>query len=139
VALLGDTNNGAAKAAGYLQTHLDHDGQLPSFLHTHWLAGGLWHRLHWHESSERVFAYLGKRMNDLAVSHLSWLITTACAAGVPTQHPLVDKAASLLEQRQREDGCWPSEDGPSQDVHATLEAMRALWLCGRVVKQSGAG
>jgi hypothetical protein len=135
LALLGNTNNGISKAAAYLHAHLDQDGHLPSFLHTHWLAGGLWRKLNWQESSERVFEYLGTRINDLAASNLSWLITTACAAGVPTNHQFVDKAASLLQQSQRDDGCWSSEDGPSQDVHSTLEAIRALWLCGRVVKQ----
>lgn len=135
LALLGNTDNRASKTAGYLQAHLDKDGRLPSFLHTHWLAGGLWRKLNWQESSERVFEYLSQRINDLAVSNLSWLITTLCAAGVTTKHHLVDKAASLLEQSQHGDGRWPSEDGPSQDVHSTLEAIRALRLCGRVAIQ----
>jgi hypothetical protein len=136
LALLGDPDKSASKAANYLQQHLDQDGHLPSYLHTHWLAGGLWYKLNRHKSAERVFEYLDRRMADLAASHLSWLITTVCAAGSPPSHPLVDKAASLLTQSQQDDGRWPSEDGPSQDVHSTLEALRTLWLCGRVTKLS---
>lgn len=135
VALLSDTNSRTLTAAGYLKAHLDPQGHLPSFLHTHWLAGGLWHKLNWPEAAERVFECLSRRLSDLAVSNLAWLITTVRAAGVSTNHPLVGKAALLLEQSQRADGCWPSEDGASHDVHSTLEAIRALWLCGRVVKQ----
>jgi hypothetical protein len=51
------------------------------------------------------------------------------AAGVPRDHPLLDRAAYVLEQKQQEDGRWQSEDGPSQDVHATLEALRSLMVC----------
>jgi hypothetical protein len=128
-----------SKAADYLQTYLDQNGHLPSFLHTHWLAGGLWYKLNWQVSAERVFAYLSKRINDLAGSNLAWLITTVGVAGLTPIHPLVGNAASLLEQSQLTDGRWPSEDGVTQDVHSTLEALRALWLCGRVMKPEGAG
>jgi len=134
LALLSNPDNIASRAAEYLQTHLGPDGHLPSFLHTHWLAGGLWYKLNWQESARHIFEILSKRINELATNNLSWLITTMCAAGVPTSHSLVNKAASLLEQSQQDDGHWESEDGSSQNIHSTLEAMRALWLCGRVVK-----
>lgn len=134
LALWGNHSKEALKAAGYLQTHLDQDGHLPGFLHTHWLAGGLWYKMNRQELAELVFEYLSKRINDLAVSNLSWLITTLCAAGAASNHPLVNQAALLLEQSQQADGRWPSEDGSSQDVHSTLEALRALWFSGWVKK-----
>jgi hypothetical protein len=134
LALLGDTDRRVSKAADYLVMHQDLSGHLPGFLHTHWLAGGLWYRLKRQEPAELAFEYLGMRMNDLAVSNLSWLITTLSVAGVPPDHSLVNTAASLLEQSQQEDGRWLSEDGPTQEVHATLEALRALGICGRFPK-----
>jgi hypothetical protein len=133
LALSGDFEDQANKAAGYLHAYQEQDGRLPGFLHTHWLSGGLWYRLKLHEPVERLFAYLHGRINDLASSHLSWLITTFIAAGVAPDHPLVDKAARLLEGGQQQDGRWASEDGPAQDLHATLEAMRALHICGKVI------
>ena len=132
LSLRGNPDDKASKAAEYLQTHLEQDGHLPSFLHTHWLAGGLWwHKLNW-EASTHVFEYLRKRINDLAVSNLSWLITTLGSTGVPASNYLVEEAANLLEQNQHEDGYWESEDGPGSNVHTTVEAFRALWLCGRI-------
>lgn len=133
LALLGAPGNKAAQAAEYLEAHLDQEGRLPGFLHTHWLAGGLFYKLE-RQASSRIFAYLSSRIHQLAASHLSWLITTMCAAGVSPKHFLLEKAASLLEQNQKNDGYWESEDGPSQNVHATVEAIRALSLCGRVAQ-----
>jgi len=130
LALFGNPDTRVLKAADYLQTHLDQNGHLPSFLHAHWLAGGLWYKLNW-QASTQIFDYLSMRIGDLSTSNLSWLITTMCAAGVPASHQLVDNAARLLEQSQNADGYWESEDGSNQNVHATLEALRALRLCRR--------
>lgn len=134
LALLGNPGERASKAGGYLKGYLDQDGHLPGFLHTYWLAGGLWHKLNMQETSKRIFEHLSHGINDLPGSNLAWLITTLCAAGVRADYHLVEKAASLLEHMQQEDGRWQSEDGPAQDIHATLEALRALSLTGRVLE-----
>ncbi|MEW5868262.1 MAG: prenyltransferase/squalene oxidase repeat-containing protein [Chloroflexota bacterium] len=130
LALLEPTHRGAGKAASYIQTYLDPgEGRLPGFFHTHWLAGGLWRRLDWQEPAGRVFAYLRQHLHELASSNLSWLVITLRNTGVPGDHPLVSAAAALIERNQQNDGRWISEDGPGHDVHATLEALRALRLC----------
>lgn len=129
LALLSNDRDKALGAAGYLYRHLDESGKLPGYLQTHWLAAALWQKLAWQEAAERVSAYLGGKLTDLAASDLSWLITTLCATGVEADHPLLEVAAALLEPAQQSDGRWASEDGPGQDVHVTLEALRALRLC----------
>jgi hypothetical protein len=130
LALLVNTEPNATQASDYLQSHLDPDGKLPGFIHTNWLAAGLWSILGRRNPVERVTNYINILVPDLATSNLSWLITTMFAAGATADHPLIDKAVSMLVTRQNEDGRWPSEDGPHQDVHVTLEALRALMLCG---------
>jgi len=130
LALFGDGDE-ALRAAGYLQSQLGEEGRLPGFLHTQWLAAGVWHKLKSREPEQSVRAYLENNLADLAPSNLSWLITTLAAASVSANDPLLSKAASLLERAQEEDGRWSSEDGPAQNVHVTLEALRALQLCGR--------
>ena len=51
-------------------------------------------------------------------------------AGVPAAHPLLQRATPALAAAQQPDGRWVSEDGPKFDLHVTLEAIRALRLCG---------
>ena len=131
LAVLDDSSDGASRAAAHLEAFLDEEGQLPSFPHTHWLAGGLWHCVNRRELSERVLSYLDTQLANLPASNLAWMIVALRSAGVPASHSLVTKAASFLERGQGQDGHWSSEDGPPRDVHSTLEAMRALRLCGR--------
>ncbi len=131
LAVLNDSLDGASRAAAHLGAFLDEKGHLPSFPHTHWLAGGLWHRVNWRELSERVLSYLDTQLANLPASNLAWMIVALRSAGVPASHSLLTKAASILELGQGQDGRWSSEDGPPRDVHSTLEAMRALRWCGR--------
>ena len=127
LALLDGDQDRPVKAAAFLKMHLDNHGQLPGFMHTHWLAGGLWHKLGWQEPAKRVFGYLTQNLAKLAASELAWLLTTLRISGVRFDHPLAEDAVALLENLQHEDGHWPSADGQGYEVHTTLEAMRVLW------------
>ena len=121
----------ALRGADTLAAHLDKSGQMPTFLHAHWLAAGVWYRLGQRDLAERVLASLPDRLDETTpASSLSWLITCLRTVDVPADHPPITKALALLEAGQRADGGWTSEDGPAADTHATLEALRAFLLCG---------
>lgn len=123
----------AMRGAAVLRAHLDESGQMPTFLHAHWLAAGAWYRLGQRDLAEHVLASLPDRLDETTpASSLSWLITCLRTVEVPADHPVNIMALSLLEAGQRADGGWTSEDGPAADAHATLEALRALRLCGRL-------
>ena len=122
------TKASAQLAARHVRSFLPPDGHLPTFLHTHWLAAGLFSRLKQVEPAERLLAFLTTRLPDLSGSSLAWLIVTLRLANWPVTAPLLVQAAALLNQLQQPAGNWQSEDGPGQDVHATLEALRAFSL-----------
>jgi hypothetical protein len=73
-----------------------------------------------------------RSLEGLPASSLSWLLSTLLLAGVPSDHRLVEAAATRLLALQESDGRWSSEDGPQRDVHTTLEALRVLDLCQRL-------
>lgn len=129
----GDTAaaRGAARTATYLAERLSKDGALPSFEHTHWLAAGLLWRTGHRAAADQILQYLASRLNDLNASNLAWLTTALVVAGVPVIRPPVQAAAARLSGMQQKDGRWVSEDGADWDVHATLEAVRALSLALR--------
>jgi hypothetical protein len=122
----------AVRAADYLKSYLQPDGRLPSFLHAHWLAAGLWHRLDYDDLSQQVLSYLATRLAGMSANNLTWLLTTLLGAGVPASNSLIMDASSMLERYQNPDGRWISDDGPEFDVHCTLEALRVLTLLGAV-------
>lgn len=103
---------------------------MPSFGHSHWLAAGLWYRAGYRDTAERAMQYLDTIVDLLPPSNLAWLILTLTGAEIPIHHPLLEHATARLTEEQQNDGRWVSEDGPEQDVHATLEALRALMMIG---------
>ena len=113
-------------ASNYLLGNLREDGTLPSFLHTHWLAAGLWYLLDEREACNRMLEILGQRVvNGMSPGNLVWLINTLLEAGM-NDHPLLASAVSQLIAAQREDGSWPGDDGPQFDTTTTIEAIAAL-------------
>ena len=119
------------KAASFLSGQMDQVGHLSSFLQTHWLAGGIWYGIGMTQQAEQVVEYLQTRLDDFSANNLSWMITTLRSVDVASHHPLLTKAVEKLAISQHSDGGWQSDDGPSYDVHTTLEALYALKLCQR--------
>lgn len=125
LATWGDEPEPARRAAAFLKRHLV-DGRLPSFLHTHWLAAGLWQQIGPTAVGEAVCRYLHGQLDQFSAHNLSWMASTLLVAGVDTDHLLLQTAARRLHDCQQPDGRWPGDDGPGQDVHTTLEALRVL-------------
>ena len=129
LARLAGTKESGLAASAYLSRYLKDDGTLPSFVHTQWLAASLWYYLDQYEPAYRVFSSLQKRLaGDVSAGNLVWLIASLHDARVLMTHPLPVNALQLLEQKQKEDGRWESDDGPPFDVRTTLEAIRVLWF-----------
>jgi hypothetical protein len=96
-------------------------------LHTHWLAAGLWIRARQDDLAYRTLGYLASRLDtDVPASSLAWMLVTLGGLGIDPEHPLGQKATTLLIAQQRADGSWPSEDGPDRDPATTSEALAGL-------------
>jgi len=109
----------SARASDWLAAHVSGDGRLPSFVQAHWLAAALLRR-HGHAAASLLVAYVEDNVARLGPAGLAWLASTLPA------EPVAVRARELLAERQEEDGRWPSEDGASFDVAATLAALRVL-------------
>ena len=122
--------NGSASCLSEVETfllsQLNDEGYLPTFLHGNWLAAGLLHSLGEDRHAESIMKYLLTKLPELGASNLAWLINALCVVGVFPEHQLISSAKDKLEQLQKEDGHWASEDGEWQDVHTTLESIRAI-------------
>ena len=101
-------------------------------LQTHWLAAALWICLEegqpeLPEQAERTLDYLATQLDDQTpAGALGWMLATLAPLGVPPEHPAIVKAIALLDEQQRPDGGWKSEDGPERDAWVTLQALLAL-------------
>jgi hypothetical protein len=52
------------------------------------------------------------------------------SAGIRPEHVFLSTVPEMLQERQKPDGRFASEDGPEFDAHATYEALRALNMAG---------
>jgi hypothetical protein len=130
LAMLNPKSPAGALGSSFLLLHLEPSGQLPTFLHAHWLAAGLWICLEKSAPAKIVLSQLLKQLPQLTSSSLAWMVTSLCQAGLSGKHELIRQAVSLIARHQQPDGRWSSEDGPARDVHATLEALLAIKLAG---------
>ena len=127
----------AELASSYLKLRLGdslgYGPEMSSFLQTHWLSGALWTKLGELEFATRMIRYLGDRIDKMDVSELAWLIGAFGLAGLPANHALMYSAAIRLNKLQDPTGPWRSKEGDkNNDVHVTIEAVRALKMCNRL-------
>lgn len=111
-------------AVDFLAACVNSDGEMPSFLHAHWLTAAVLYRARHEAKAEKILSYLHSRIDDLDSSNLAWLVNSLRGVGVPKTHPLIVRSRELLLEKQEPDGRWRIEDGAHQDVRTTLEALR---------------
>jgi hypothetical protein len=131
VQVFGKDHTVVSGAADYLERLQAADGSLPSFLQASWLAAGLWYMQGRFKPARKVIETLIARLDDMDCSNLAWMANTLLVAGIDPGEAVLHSAADRLDASQLADGHWASADGPDQDVHTTLEALRALRLLGR--------
>lgn len=132
VALTGLVPAAAHDAALYLGYHLGEDGGLPSFPHAHWLATALWQHQGMTDEATKGLAYLARRVPELSAGNLAWLIIALRLGGVAADEVTVSAALERLLALRDPAGHWPSDEGANNAAHVTVEAIKALQLCGKL-------
>ena len=112
-------------ATTFLSSYVELDGSMPSFLQTHWFTAGVLVTLGETSASERILTCLQRRLGDMDAGDLAWMVNSLRGVGFHVEHPLIEQARAKLVGKQESDGRFRSGDGPDQDVHVTLEAIRA--------------
>lgn len=131
-AMTGLLPTAARDAAAYLSYHVRESGELPSFLQAHWLAVALWQQRGLVDEAAKTLSYLAARLGDLSAGNLAWMIVTLREGGVPAADAAVAGALDRLLMLSLPEGHWPSDEGIENSVHVTIEALKALQLCGRL-------
>ena len=114
----------ARQSADFLAAHLDARAhKLPSFAQAQWLACGLAWKLGQDELVDQLASHLYAQLPGSA-GELAWMLVTLHSIGFPADRGVILAGSVRLARMQTEDGRFPSDEG--QDVHTTLEALRAL-------------
>jgi hypothetical protein len=114
------------RAARAMLDELGEDGSWPGFLVSGWLAAAVLHRTEYYYEAARMFTLLADRVPTMSAADAAWLTVVLRRAGVSTEDRLLVASRGRLDDTQRPDGAWPSDDAPALDVHTTLTALRAL-------------
>ncbi|MCL6444343.1 MAG: hypothetical protein K6T83_12970 [Alicyclobacillus sp.] len=115
----------AESAAAFLRQTYDvetHRG----FVHTCWLAAGLWAIIGDEDAVHRCLQQLHAQVPQMSASNLAWMLHVFAVAGVGRDAPISQAASERLGSLQRPDGSWPSDDGAADDVRVTAEALTTL-------------
>jgi hypothetical protein len=115
-----------SRAARAILDALTEDGAWPGFLVSGWLAGAVLHRTEWFYESARIFVILGERVKTMSAADVASMVVALRRAGVSVDDSLVVAGRQRLDETQRPDGAWPSDDAPAFDVQTTLTALRAI-------------
>lgn len=98
-------------------------------LRVRWLTAAALYRLGEAAASEAAINLVeSNQMLETPSGELAQALKVLRIAGVPTSHPTVTRARSLLGAAQRDDGSWAARNGALGDPLTTLEAIRALRL-----------
>lgn len=121
----------------FLLSHCDAVGRIRGYLRATWISLPML-ALHPGPQSEAYHKALSvveeNYSEEWAGAHIAWLLRCLKDAHVPPDHPLVNRAITHLESKQRLDGSWEPEPGEGEKhaVNATIAVLGSLHAYARI-------
>jgi hypothetical protein len=84
------------------------------------------------DEAAKGLAYLRGRAPELSAGNLAWLILALREGGVPAEDETVRAALDRLAELRDPAGHWPSDEEADNASHVTIEAIKALKVCGQL-------
>ena len=117
------------KALDFLLRHRDETGKFYGYLHTTWIASsvfGMAGDQYAEVARKGLQTLMDRPFSEWADSQIAWALDCLSSAGLPKDHPFVEKCLAELLQRRGPDGRWSSEDGEAYAVGATIQVLKVL-------------
>lgn len=128
---LGYRNSSAVqKAVGFLLKNRDNEGKFTGFLHTTWIAIGVFGQLEGVNSdivktAVKVIEQNFEKLKDGA-GDFAWILECLQVARIQIENPLVKRCVEELVNSQQGNGAWKSGDGEQFSVSITINVLNAL-------------
>ncbi len=130
LAAAGQTTSPAfRKSLHFLIRNQDETGKFLGYLHTTWIAAGVFLMAgkHYASIASKAQEVLSdRRMAEWDDSQLAWALDCLSKGGLSKTDPFIRAGLSELKRRQRLDGSWASEDGEAAAVGATIQAIKVM-------------
>lgn len=118
------------KATRFLLKNRNEEGRFAGFLHSTWIAIGVFGQLEGIDSEivKKAVEVMGQNIDRIedGASDFVWCLECFHVAGLTKKNPLIQKCVKMLGELQREDGAWPSEDDDKYIATNTIGALRVL-------------
>jgi squalene cyclase len=127
------------KALHFLLRNQDESGKFFGYLHTTWIATAVFlmaGERYAKISTHALQALSDRDLSEWADSQMAWAMDCLSKAGLPGQHPFVERCIDTLLPRQKPDGSWASEDGEASAVSATIQVLKVLKRYGLLVSKT---
>ncbi len=117
------------KSLHFLIRNQDETGKFLGYLHTTWIATGVFLMAgkHYITIASKAHQVLSdRRTAEWEDSQLAWALDCLSKGGLPKTDSFVRASLSELKRRQKLDGSWASEDGEGAAVGATIQAIKVF-------------
>ncbi len=117
------------KSLHFLIKNQDETGKFLGFLHTTWIAIGVFLMAGKHYTTIAGKAHqvlCDRHLDEWEDGQLAWALDCLSKGGLPKTDSFVRAGLSELKRRQKLDGSWASEDGEGAAVGATIQAIKVF-------------